>query len=125
MLSGPVGAGKSTLGRKLADRYDAVYVRTQELMRNVAATRAVDLAAERRAMQDFGDVLDRDTGGSTHGGVQQINVERMLCEIVHRMVEVDARLCESKPTNRTFPTSVNLDLFCSIRTHDVLSYEAT
>lgn len=63
VLSGPVGAGKSTLGRNLADEFGLAYVRTQDLMRDVADERGVTLEAERRAMQEFGEKLDVETGG--------------------------------------------------------------
>lgn len=61
-LSGPVGSGKTTLARSLADKFDAVHIRTQELMADAAALQDVVLAPERRAMQEFGDQLDRDSG---------------------------------------------------------------
>lgn len=61
VLSGPVGAGKSTLGRGLADRFDVTYVRTQELMYDAAARAGEALPNERRALQEYGERLDRDT----------------------------------------------------------------
>lgn len=64
VVSGPVGAGKSTLAERLADRYGAVHIRTSEIMRDLAIARGEGLPGERRAMQDFGDRLDTDTGCS-------------------------------------------------------------
>lgn len=64
VVSGPVGAGKSTLADCLHRRYGAVHVRTSEIMRDFAVGRGVGLDDERRAMQDFGDRLDTETGGS-------------------------------------------------------------
>jgi adenylosuccinate synthase len=64
VVSGPVGAGKSTLAHRLQRRYCAVHVRTPDIMHDYAIGRGVSLADERREMQDFGDQLDRDTGGS-------------------------------------------------------------
>lgn len=64
VVSGPVGAGKSTLAARLAHRYGAVHVRTSDIMRDVAVSRGENLPDERRAMQDFGDTLDTETVGS-------------------------------------------------------------
>ena len=64
VVSGPVGAGKSTLADRLCRRYAAVHVRTSDIMRDIAISHGIGLLDERRAMQDFGDQLDRDTGGS-------------------------------------------------------------
>lgn len=61
VLSGPVGSGKSTLGQGLAERFDLAYVRTQELMHDAAARAGDPLPNERRALQDYGEKLDRDT----------------------------------------------------------------
>ena len=59
-----MGAGKTTLGGTLEARYNAVYVRTQDLLRDHADDHGVGLPAERRALQDYGDRLDRETGGA-------------------------------------------------------------
>ncbi|OBB17696.1 adenylosuccinate synthase [Mycolicibacterium setense] len=64
VVSGPVGAGKSTLAQRIAHRYGAVHIRTSDIMRDLAITRGESLPGERRAMQDFGDRLDTDTGCS-------------------------------------------------------------
>lgn len=61
VLSGPVGSGKSTLGQRLARRFDVTYVRTQELMHDAAARAGEALPNERRALQDYGEKLDRNT----------------------------------------------------------------
>jgi adenylosuccinate synthase len=63
VLSGPVGAGKTTLARRLAQRYAALHIRTQDLMRDQAEFRAHSLANERRALQDYGEQLDEETDG--------------------------------------------------------------
>lgn len=64
VVSGPVGAGKSTLAERLHHRYGAVHVRTSDIMRDIAVSLGESLPGERRAMQDFGDRLDADTDGS-------------------------------------------------------------
>src|SRR5258707_9164948 len=62
-ISGPVGAGKSTLARHLAEQFGGLHVRTQDLMRARAVAYGDQLPAERRALQDYGDVLDKETDG--------------------------------------------------------------
>ena len=64
VLSGPVAAGKSTLAASLAERYGADHLRTQHLLRRLAADQQEPLPAERRALQDYGDHLDTTTGGT-------------------------------------------------------------
>lgn len=64
VLSGPVGAGKSTLARGLAERYEARHIRTQDLMRDHAEATGESLPAERHALQDYGERLDAETAGS-------------------------------------------------------------
>ncbi len=63
VISGPVGSGKSTLANSLAERYGFEHVRTQELLREIATQRGVALNLDRRALQEYGDELDRSTGG--------------------------------------------------------------
>lgn len=63
-ISGQVGAGKSTMARGLADRYDAHLISTKDLLRVTAQLRGDDLAAERSAMQQYGANLDVETGGA-------------------------------------------------------------
>lgn len=63
VLSGPVGAGKSTLARGLAERYRAGHIRTQDLMRDHAEAAGESLPAERKALQEYGERLDRDSDG--------------------------------------------------------------
>jgi adenylosuccinate synthase len=62
-ISGPVGAGKSTLARRLADRYHGQHLSTKELLRTHARTAGDQLPDERRALQDYGDALDAQTDG--------------------------------------------------------------
>lgn len=60
VLSGSVGSGKSTLARRLGERYGAVHVSTAQLLVRRLGPQAV---LERRALQEAGETLDRDTGG--------------------------------------------------------------
>ena len=64
VLSGPVGAGKSTLASALASSYSAVHLRTLDLLRDHARENGPALPADRRSLQDYGDRLDRETGGA-------------------------------------------------------------
>ena len=56
-LSGPVGAGKTTLSSALRDRYGARVLKTRELIVHAIP----DVEQTRRALQEAGDRLDRDT----------------------------------------------------------------
>ena len=62
-MSGPVGAGKSTLARALAGSYHAGHLRTQELLRDRAEEHGIELSSDRRSLQEYGDQLDEETGG--------------------------------------------------------------
>ncbi|WBQ04454.1 adenylosuccinate synthetase [Kribbella sp. CA-293567] len=63
VISGPVGAGKSTVAEGLARTYGAIHLSTKELLREMAVTRGVELLSERAAMQRFGTQLDTETDG--------------------------------------------------------------
>lgn len=60
VLSGPVASGKSTLAQSLVDRFHFVRVRTHELIRTLKP----EVPLERKPLQDAGEALDRDTGGT-------------------------------------------------------------
>jgi adenylosuccinate synthase len=64
LLSGRVCAGKTTLARKLtaafADKYKVKHVKTFDFLKR----RGSEIALERTAMQEFGERLDRRTGGA-------------------------------------------------------------
>ena len=64
VVSGQVGAGKSTLARGLAERYGATLVSTKELLQLTAERNRDDLPAERAALQTYGTKLDEETGGA-------------------------------------------------------------
>lgn len=64
VISGQVGAGKSTLARGLVATYRAVSVSTKDLLRLVAESRGVHLEAERSVLQEYGAALDAETGGA-------------------------------------------------------------
>lgn len=61
-LSGAIAVGKSTVASKLVERWGGTVVKTRDAIVDLASKRGIDLT-ERRAMQDFGDVLDAETGG--------------------------------------------------------------
>jgi adenylosuccinate synthase len=59
VLSGPIGAEKSSFGRALVDHFGAVKVGTRDYI-----LRRKGCENERRALQDAGDALDEETGGT-------------------------------------------------------------
>lgn len=62
-VSGPVGAGKSTLARRLADRYGGRRISTRELIVAHAQDAGETPPTARRAFQEYGEELDRHLGG--------------------------------------------------------------
>lgn len=64
VISGQVGAGKSTLARGLAARYGTQLVSTKELLQLTAERKGKELPAERGALQAYGTKLDKETGGA-------------------------------------------------------------
>lgn len=64
VISGQVGAGKSTLARGLAERYGANLVSTKELLQRTAEHGGEELPAERSALQAYGTQLDNETDGA-------------------------------------------------------------
>ena len=86
-ISGPVGAGKSTLARRLTDRYNGRHLSTKELIRTHARTVGDDLPDERRALQDYGDTLDAQTDG---GWVARAAAQHVAEEAAAGLVIVDA-----------------------------------
>lgn len=63
-LSGPVASGKSTLAERLAARYGATVVKSHDLLEQRATERSGKRLGERRALQEFGELLDSETGGA-------------------------------------------------------------
>jgi adenylosuccinate synthase len=59
VLSGPIGAGKSTLAGEFERRYGALRVNSRELLRKRAGTEGMD----RQPLQAAGEALDQSTGG--------------------------------------------------------------
>jgi len=60
-LSGPVGAGKSTLANHIASAFGGTLIRTQDLMLEAAERAGTRLRHERRALQQYGEQLDRES----------------------------------------------------------------
>lgn len=60
ILSGHVCAGKSTLARKLATEFEFKHIKTWEFLK----ARGEHLRMERAALQDYGELLDKKTGGA-------------------------------------------------------------
>src|SRR5689334_22223421 len=65
LVSGSIASGKTTLVSLLEHEFDNVHVlKTKDVIRELAIGKlGHEVPSERRAMQDFGDRLDRDTKG--------------------------------------------------------------
>lgn len=63
ILSGKVGAGKSTVANCLTDRFAAKFGVKQIKTRHILKERAKGIPSERAALQAFGEKLDRATNG--------------------------------------------------------------
>ncbi|KFE71363.1 adenylosuccinate synthetase [Hyalangium minutum] len=59
VISGPIGAGKSTLAQGLVERHGAHRVSSRELL----LARMGERSGDRRTLQEAGAALDRETGG--------------------------------------------------------------
>ena len=59
VISGPIGAGKSTLAQGLVERFGARRLSSRELL----LARLGATAGDRRSLQEAGAALDRETGG--------------------------------------------------------------
>lgn len=60
LLSGAISSGKSTLAKGLAKNYRSRVFKTSEYLKQVASK---DMIVDRKALQDAGDELDRETRG--------------------------------------------------------------
>jgi adenylosuccinate synthase len=60
VLSGPIGAGKSELAKKLVEKYDARVIKTRDLIRK----QLPQVKEERGALQRAGEKLDKGDGGA-------------------------------------------------------------
>lgn len=86
LLSGSVASGKTTLWQQLTSKFPREHIhvlKTKNLIRELAfKTLGRELPAERRATQDFGDKLDRDTAGQW--------VRDGLVSLVNRHISTEA-----------------------------------
>lgn len=64
VVSGPVGAGKSTLAGRLANRFGAVHIRTRDLIVERARQNGDTPPSDRAGLQAYGEQLDLETNGS-------------------------------------------------------------
>ncbi|WP_438032426.1 adenylosuccinate synthetase [Sorangium sp. So ce204] len=91
LLSGPVASGKTTLSDALVNRYRFKRLKTRDLIHAMAGT-----AAERGALQEAGERLDRETGGLWVAGALTRSVsqlgddETVVVDAVRIEAQVDA-----------------------------------
>lgn len=86
LLSGRVASGKTTLWQQLIKNFpgENIHVlKTKNVIRDLASKKlGQELPAERRALQDFGDKLDRDTAGMW--------VRDALVSLINQHISVEA-----------------------------------
>ena len=111
VLSGPVGAGKTTLATALAARYDAVHVRTLDLLRDHAADHDVDLPAARRSLQEYGDHLDQETNGTWVAEAISAAVAELHSPPQLLIVDSVRRLSQIEALRDAFPRVDHIHLF--------------
>jgi adenylate kinase family enzyme len=64
LISGRVGAGKTTLSDGLRRQYNATVLKTKEVLKSLAVKRLKrELPPARKSLQEFGTQLDKDTKG--------------------------------------------------------------
>jgi len=92
LVSGSVASGKTTLCENLRTHFDRVHIlKTKDVIRELASRRlGKELPKERRAMQEFGDRLDRETKGQWVRDELRKLLSRLGLEEPNAMVLVDA-----------------------------------
>jgi adenylosuccinate synthase len=64
LISGCISAGKTTLSEDLRRQYSASVLKTNKVLKDLSIKRqGRELPPDRRALQDFGEQLDRETNG--------------------------------------------------------------
>lgn len=64
LLSGSISSGKTTLAEGLHGNFGVSVLKTKNILRELASKRSQAVESERRAMQLFGEKLDRQTEGA-------------------------------------------------------------
>jgi adenylosuccinate synthase len=65
LISGSIASGKTTLSEYVSSHFDNIHIlKTKDVIKELAAKKlGREIDAERRAMQDFGEILDQETNG--------------------------------------------------------------
>jgi adenylosuccinate synthase len=92
LISGSISSGKTTLSNLLRSRFQQIEVlKTREVISDLARKKTGrELPAERKALQDFGDKLDRETNGQWVRDALQHLLVRLGPSEAHAIVLVDA-----------------------------------
>lgn len=113
LLSGEVASGKTTLWLQLTRYFPTEHIhvlKTKDLMRELALKKlGRELPAERRVMQEFGEQLDRDTGGCWVRDALMMLISKHISNEVSPIFIVDAVriLPQVKAIREAYGFSVN------------------
>lgn len=113
LLSGRVASGKTTLWQQLTRYFPNEHIhvlKTKDLIRELALKKlGRELPAERRVMQEFGERLDRDTGGSWVRDALMMLISKHISSEVSPIFIVDAVriLPQVKAIREAYGFSVN------------------
>lgn len=92
LISGSIASGKTTLSESLSSHFDNIHVlKTKEVIKELAIKKlGREIDAERRAMQEYGDLLDQETKGEWVRDALKKLLTRLGSSEANSVVLVDA-----------------------------------